>query len=317
MRALLLLALLLAPAAQAIGVRDAGSGELQGIATDLVERRVLLDLWDAGDAPRAFLLRLAPDSDSVPGLEARARPLHGPAGPWQPSQAFRLTANGDSKARDRGWDGLYELAVRARLPNEPHARLALLLVEEAPGSEALALTTHLRAQTLDLRAWIEPGRSGAELVARLEGAKVPSAVEATDGERVWSLGLQGEAWRAPAPDLDGEVSIVARFADGGALEGPVLRLAGGAPRGAKPSPPAPEAPSGPRELGSAAPALATGRAPPQEPWDAALPPQAVHGRAAPRLLPALPISLGLAALGGLALLMAPRDPKAFKRPPRI
>ncbi|HEV8360142.1 MAG TPA: hypothetical protein VGR28_06780 [Candidatus Thermoplasmatota archaeon] len=311
--AALLLAALLAPPVMGIAVDDPGDRILEGTATDLVERRLVLDLWDEGDARRGFTLRPAPDGDPLAGLEARARAIQVAEGAWKPLAAFHLNATGGKSTSDRGWDGLYELSVRARLPNQARATLALLLVEDAPGADALAMTTVLQARTLELRAWAELGSEGPRVRASLVGPKQPSGIEALAGAQPWPLVQGPEGWSAPWPAGAARVRVQARFADGGLLAGPEV---------ARP-------PDGPA-LGAPVPADAPAPPTMRDPADSAVPPSEAPPAGSPlaparadapseertglrpagleRSLPAAPISLAFALAAGAALLWRRRRP---------
>lgn len=179
MKALLALALLAAtPGAGALAVLDAGPQVVGGPAGAWAERRLLLDLWDAPQPARSFHVAVAPDSDSVEA-EARVRALRAPEGPWLPLGEVHLAAGPDPLASDRGWDGAHELALRFRLV-QPRAKLALLLVEDPPGEDALAITTALRA--------LPPAPAGAmgDSRAALPGAGLPDAVP---GHAGWASAL--------------------------------------------------------------------------------------------------------------------------------
>lgn len=143
-----LVALLLAASGiptSALSLQDPGAKVLDALPGEWVERRLVLDLWDQGQPPRSFSLRLAPDSGVAAGVEAAMQPIGGPEAPFQPLPHLRIHASGSALASDRGEDGLYELRLRVQGTSGSARRLAVLVVEEAPGSEALAITTYVRS----------------------------------------------------------------------------------------------------------------------------------------------------------------------------
>lgn len=305
MRRLLALLLVLgAPHVAAAGVLDPGLATLEGATTDLVERRLRVDLWDAGEAPRAYLLRAAPDSDALPGVEVRARPALGAEGAWK-QLPLRIVAGEDKRALDRGWDGVWEVALRVRLPSEASTRLALLLVEEQPGVGGVAITTTLRARPVTIEATAAPEGAGWSVTARVVG-KEPSAVEAVEGAQRWSLERTADAWRAALPRDVQDVALSVRFADGAVLEGPTLT----SPLAADTPMAEPEAAAAPaRTAPTRSRASLTSPAAPATPATAASPLGAPAEPAA-RPVPALPISLLLVVLM-LVSLGKPRRPPSL------
>jgi hypothetical protein len=280
MRGWALAALLVLPPAAAVGVNEAGPSVLEGHATDLAERLLVVDLWDEGQPARGYALRVLPDGDDVPGLEARARPVRGAQAAWQPFEALHVEARDDARARERGWDGLYELGLRVRLPNVARARLALALVEDAPGSDALAISTDLHAALLALRAELRPDGDAWRVEARVEGGKAPSGVEAWSGEQHWALAPDGTGWTRRLPDGVGALQLRARFADGGVLDGPRLEV----PRvesAARPGPASPAAAPEPAPGSPRADAEDAGAADPAGPNTAPEPPAQARGSASP------------------------------------
>jgi hypothetical protein len=190
-----LLALLLGPEAQAVGVHDPGEAVLRGAAGALVERRLVLDLWDAPGPPAEFTLREAPDSEPVKGVEARLRPLRGAWGPWRPAEGLNLTAGPGRNATDRGEDGLVEIVLRFRVPDAPATRHALLIVERAPGQGALAITTRLQAEGPPEQAdtHASPSPPGPSEAAPEPAAPAAGAAEGQDLEKSDALPADADA----------------------------------------------------------------------------------------------------------------------------
>jgi hypothetical protein len=300
---------LLANGAAALSIEDAGEPAASGTATDLVSRRLVLDLWDGGEPKHAYHLARAPDGDAVE-VSARAAPVHGSPGPWRSLADFRLNASAEKAAEDAGWDGMYALELRFRLPNAPAARAALLLLDDG-GGEALSITTRLMAQVLEFRGGLAD--NGREVWAVVVG-KAPAAVDlvASAGQPTrLAREADGERWHGPAPPGPGAARLVARFADGGQLDGPELQFAtqqGGSEAPAEDN-------SWPSADGEGTPPVAS----PEGPADAEAHTRAGALRATPtpeprsgRLLPGPPISLVALAVAAFALCARPRPPPTFK-----
>lgn len=164
MKLLLAVALVVAgPQAAAWSLADAGTMSLAGRVGGTVERRLVLDLWDAADGDLVYHLR---DRSEAPGvrMEARLHPLHGRPSGWLPPTAdgwtFRVSSDGLATAG--GWDGQYLLALRFHL-DEPGAAESLLLWSLQHGSDALLVRTVLSAE--GLQAAPVPARSPPQTCA--------------------------------------------------------------------------------------------------------------------------------------------------------